>query len=81
MESGGELQTDQQYPLQPDREAGGCPPAPPPPYNDKYERRSEAGGVRQEDYEYNFFSSESLLQSWVVQYGPAFTNVDVTGKL
>ena len=52
MESGGELQTDQQYPLQPEREAGGCPaPPPPPPYNDKYERRSEAGGVRQEDYE------------------------------
>ena len=34
--------------------------------------------MRQEDYEYKFFSSESLLQSWVVQHGPAVSNVDVT---
>ena len=68
MESGGELQTEEDYPLQPDREAGGCPP----------QRRSEAGGVRQEDYEYQFFSEETLLQTWVAQHGPAVTNVDVT---
>ena len=75
MESGGKLQTEEEYPLQPDREAGGCPfPSPP----NEYERRGEAGGVKQEDYEYKFFSEESLLQSWVGQHGPAVTNVDVT---
>ena len=68
MESGGELQTAEDYPLQPFREAGGCPS----------QRRSEAGGVRQEDYEYKFFSDEDLLQSWVAKHGPAVTNVDIT---
>ena len=34
--------------------------------------------MRQEDYEYKFFSDEELLQSWVAQYGPAVTNVDVS---
>ena len=34
--------------------------------------------MRQDDYEYKFFSSESLLQTWVAQYGPAVSNLDVT---
>ena len=68
MESGGELQTAEDYPLQPARQAGGCPA----------QRRSEAGGVRLEDYEYKFFSEETLLQTWVAHHGPAVTNVDVT---
>ena len=68
LESGGKLQTAEDYPLQPAREAGGCPP----------QRRSEAGGVRQEDYEYKFFSDEYLLKSWVAKHGPAVTNVDIT---
>ena len=34
--------------------------------------------MRLEDYEFKFFSEESLLQSWVGQHGPAVTNVDVT---
>ena len=56
IQSGGELQTEEEYPLQPDRQAGGCPPN-----NNKYGRIPEAGGVRLEDYEFKFFSSEELL--------------------
>ena len=71
LQTGGELQTEEQYPLQPDRQAGGCsnPPLPPP---------NNGRRVKLEDYEFKFFSEESLLQSWVGQHGPAVTNVDVT---
>ena len=71
LQTGGELKTEEQYPLQPDRQAGGCsnPPLPPP---------NNGRRVKLEDYEFKFFSEESLLQSWVGQHGPAVTNVDVT---
>ena len=30
------------------------------------------------NYDFQFFSNENLLQSWVANYGPATTNVDVS---
>ena len=70
LESGGELLSAGDYPLEPERaniSTADCSAA---------TRRQT--GPRMEDYDFEFYSDEELLQSWVAEYGPAVTFVDVT---
>ena len=70
LETGGELLSAANYPLEPSKAnitAADCSAG----------TRRQAG-PRLEDYEFEFFSDEELMQSWVADYGPAITFVDVT---
>ena len=70
LETGGELLSAANYPLEPSKAnitAADC----------SVGNRRQAG-PRLENYDYKFFSDEELLQSWVADYGPAITFVDVT---
>ena len=72
MQRGGELQTEEEYPRKPDREAGECSLSPSPPPG-----RPRTMGAKMVDYEYKIFADEELLKSWL-QYGPVTSNVVVT---
>ena len=70
LETEGELLSAANYPLEPSKAnitAADC----------SVGNRRQAG-PRLEEYEFEFFSDEELLQSWVADYGPVVTFVDVT---
>ena len=70
LETGGELLSAANYPLVPSKAnitAADCSAG--------TRRQAEP---RLENYDFQFFSDEELLQSWVADYGPAITFVDVT---